>query len=53
MTFVEVQPEHRKQNHQKAKAKKKKNRNKKLPSLMISQTDRPRRGAQHLNISVV
>lgn len=52
MTFVEVQPEHRKQNQQKAKAKKKK-RNKKLPSLMISQSDRPRRGAQHLNISVV
>lgn len=51
MTFVEVQPEHRKQNQQKAKAKKK--RNKKLPSLMISQSDRPRHGAQHLNISVV
>lgn len=51
MTFVEVQPVHRKQNQQKAKSKKK--RNKKLPSLMISQSERPRYGAHHLNISVV
>lgn len=56
MTFVEVQPEHRKQNQQKQQKRKKKQN---VPSLMISRSKRPRKydgGASqffsHLNLTL-